>query len=104
MGEMKTKKHCELLMKFKEDGVQLGSYMGARWFMSKVIGVIFVAVIFLFFGQDEVCRIVGAVLGGYFFGVIAVGVRGYIATKAGWEIQKEFIDWVKVEEHLKSDE
>jgi hypothetical protein len=102
--EQKTKKQCEALMKFKKDGVQLGSYMGTRWFITKGIGVIAVVVIILLFRQDEACRIVGAVLGGYVFGVVVADVRSYIPRRASWVIQKEFIDWVKVEEHLKSDE
>ena len=100
--EKKMKKHCELLMKFKKDGMQLGMYMGTRWFMSKAL--IVVVIFFLVIQQDEVCRIVGLVLVGYLFGVVGANVQGYIRSKAGWEIQREFIDWVKVEEHLKSDE
>jgi hypothetical protein len=100
--EKKTKKYCELLMKFKKDGVQLVSYMGTRWIIFKVL--IVVVVFLLLIQQDEVYRIAGSVFLGYLVGVVVANVRGYIVGKAGWEIQREFVDWVKVEEHLKSDE
>jgi hypothetical protein len=97
---MEEKKYCELLMKSRNNGIQLSSYMGFRWFFLKVVIIIF-ALSFLLM-KNYVIRIYGAVMLGYLLGVVVADVRRYIVLKIRWEIQKEFIDWNKVEEYMKS--
>ena len=99
---MNVKRHCELLMMFNDRGVRFSLYMGFRWFISKAI--IAIAIILMFFSQDEVFSIIGYILLGYLIGVFGENVRSYVMAKAKWDIQKEFIDWNKVEQHLKDSE
>ena len=99
---MNIKKYSEQMARYREHGVQFGPYMGPRWFIAKMIiaGIAF----FMLFQQVEITRIVGILLLGYLIGVIGSNVRGFIAAREKWEIQKELIDWNKVEEHLRGTE
>jgi lipoprotein signal peptidase len=98
--QMDVIKHCVLLMKLKNDGMKLSTYMGRRWFVSKVMLVILASV--LLFLEEKALRITGFIVLGYILGVIVANVRSYLVVKKKWELQKEFIDWDKVEEYLKA--
>jgi hypothetical protein len=74
--------------------------MGRRWFFSKVMLVAAALVLLLQGGQTF--RMAGLVVTGYFLGVIAANVRSYVAVKKKWELQRELIDWDKVEEIAKN--
>jgi len=97
---MDMKKHCGLLMKFKNDGMKISTYMGRRWFVLKVILII--ATVLMLWTNKAATRIVGFILVGYLLGVIVANVRSYLVVKKKWELQKELIDWDKVEEIAKS--
>ena len=99
---MSMKKFCKQLMQFKEHGIKFNSYMGSRWFVSKVI--IAIAALLMIFQQNEASRIFGFVLLGYLIGVVSVNIRSYIFAKGRWELQREVIDWKKVEECLEANE
>lgn len=97
---MDVKKYCGLLMKFKNDGMKPSTFMGKRWYVSKVILVILALV--LLFLEEKALRIAGFIVLGYILGVIVANVRSYLVVKKKWELQKELIDWDKVEEYLKA--
>lgn len=99
---MDMKKHCGLLMKFKNDGMKLSTYMGRRWFVSKVILIILALV--LLFLTEKTFRMAGFVVSGYIIGVIVANIQSYFVVKKRWELQKELIDWEKVEEYLGTSE
>lgn len=99
---MDAKTHCRLLMKFKNDGIRVSTYMGRRWFVSKGILVI-VALMMLFHGE-ETSRMAGFIVLGYLLGVVVANVRSYLVVKKKWELQRELIDWNKVREYLEGNE
>jgi hypothetical protein len=96
---MDWKTHCGLLMKLKNDGMKFSTYMGRRWFFSK--GMLVVLVLVLLFQAEETFRIAGFIVIGYLLGVIVANVRSYLVVKKKWELQRELIDWDKVEEIAK---
>ena len=91
---MDVKKHCGLLMKFKNDGMKLSTYMGRRWFVSKVMLIILALV--LLFLPGKTFRIASFMLLGYILGVIVADLRSYFMVKKKWKLQEELIDWEKV--------
>ena len=97
---MDVKKHCGLLTKFKNDGMKLSTYMGRRWFVSKVILIILALV--LLFLTEKTFRMAGFIVLGYIIGVIVANLRTYFVVKKKWKLQKEFIDWEKVKEYLEA--
>jgi hypothetical protein len=97
---MDWKTHCGLLMKLKIDGMKLSTYMGRRWFLSK--GMLVVVALVLLFQAGQTFRMGGFVVTGYSLGVIAANVRSYVVAKKKWELQRELIDWDKVEEIAKN--
>ncbi len=97
---MDWKTHCGLLMKLKSDDMKLSTYMGRRWFLSK--GMLVVLALVLVFQAGERFRMAGFVVIGYLLGVIVANVRGYVVAKKKWELQRELIDWDKVEEISKN--
>ena len=97
---MDAKTHCGLLMKFKNDGIQFSTYMGRRWFVSK--GILVIVALVMLFRVEDTSRMAGFIVLGYLLGVIGANVRSYLAAKKKWEIQRELIDWDKVEEIVKS--
>ncbi len=99
---MDVKKHCGLLMKFKNDGMKLSTYMGRRWFVSKVI-LIILALVLLFLTKNTF-RMAGFIVSGYITGVIVANLRSYFVVKKKWKLQKELIDWEKVKEYLETTE
>lgn len=96
---MDAKRHCELLMVFKNKGFGLSSYMGIRWFILKVVLIILVSAMML--SEDRVLQIAGFIIAGYLIGIIGASLRSYIVAKRNWAFQKELIDWDKVEAKLK---
>ncbi len=70
--------------------------MGRQWFISKAL--IAGVGIYMVCQQDNPMRLIGCVLLGYLLGVVGANVRSYIIAKAKWELQKEVIDWNKVEQ------
>jgi len=99
---MDVKKHCGLLMKFKNDGMKLSTYMGRRWFVSKVMLIILALV--LLFLTENTFRMAGFIVLGYIIGVIVANLRSYFVVKKKWKLQKELIDWEKVKEYLGTSE
>lgn len=95
---MNIEGYCRGLIAFKKDGVRLSSYMGRRWFVSKAM--VGVAACLMLARSEEAFRIVGYMLLGYALGMIVAGIRSYVVGKKRWELQKELIDWKKVEEYL----
>jgi nitrate/nitrite transporter NarK len=87
-------------MKFKKDGIKLTTYMGRRWFVSK--GILAIAALVMLLHTAKTVRPAGLVMLGYLLGVIGANVRSYFVTKTKWELQRELIDWDKVEEIAKS--
>ncbi|MHC4109933.1 MAG: hypothetical protein ACYSUY_02600 [Planctomycetota bacterium] len=99
---MDMKKHCGLLTKFKNDGMKLSTYMGRRWFVSKMMLIILAMV--LLFLTEKTFRIAGFIVLGYIIGVIVANFRSYFLVKKKWKLQKELIDWEKVREYLGTSE
>ncbi|MHC4624877.1 MAG: hypothetical protein ACYS4W_13350 [Planctomycetota bacterium] len=99
---MDAKTHCGLLMKFKNDGIQLSTYMGMRWFVLK--GILAIAALVMLFRAGEASRIAGSVVLGYLLGVVLANVRSYLVAKKKWQFQRELIDWNKVQEYLEDNE
>ena len=99
---MNVKKYCEQLAKYREHGVQFGPYMGPRWFIFKIViaGIAF----FMLIQQEETIRSVGILLSGYLVGAVGSNVRGFIAAREKWKMQRELTDWNKVDEHLRGAE
>ena len=97
---MDAKTQCALLMKFKKDGIQLSTYMGRRWFVSK--GILVIAALAMLFHTENTVRSAGLIVLGYLLGVIGANVRSYFVAKTKWELQRELIDWDKVEEIAKT--
>jgi len=97
---MDWKTHCGLLMKLKSDGMKLSTYMGRRWFLSK--GMLVVLAFVLLFQPAETFRMAGYVITGYLLGVTVANVRSYVLAKKKWELQRELIDWDRVEEIAKN--
>ena len=96
---MDSKGYCKLLTNFKLNGPKFNSYMGTKWFISKFI-IVFVSVVMVL-RKDKVVNIGGYVLFGYFLGMVLANIRSFVVSKRMWEIQKEFLDWEKIEEVLK---
>jgi hypothetical protein len=72
--------------------------MGTKWFISKFI-VLFVGVVMVL-SKDKAKNIGGYVLFGYFLGMVLANIRSFVISKRMWKIQKEFLDWEKIEEVL----
>ncbi len=92
---MDRKKHCQVLVDFRDHGVRFGQYVGVRWVASKVL-VAAIALVMVFW-DEQVVRCAGFLLLGYLVGALAVTCRTWIITAGIWQVQKEFIDWEKVE-------
>ncbi len=99
---MNEKQKCQLLMNFKNGDIRFTSYMGKRWFVSKIILSI-AAILLLIFGQ-EFLRLFAVLILGYLLGMIGSNVRTYVVLKKEWELQRQSIDRKKVEECLEPDE
>ena len=93
---MNFEKYCRQLIYFKKHGISFSSYMGKQWFISK--SLIAVVGIYMICLQDNTSRLIGCVLLGYLLGIVSANIHSYIVAKARWELQKEVIDWNKVEE------
>ena len=92
---MDSKGYCKLLTNFKLNGIRFSSYMGIRWLVSKFI--ILFAGLLMILNEDKIANIVGYILLGYFLGAVIANIRTFIASKSRWELQKEFLDWEKIE-------
>ena len=96
---MNAKRHCALLMQFKENGPQYRTYFGNRWLVSKAVLLIVTIAMLV---QDQLAlRMIGLIMVGYLIGIISANVRTYLLSKAKWEFQKDLIAWDKVEGHLR---
>ena len=101
-SSVKVKNYCRLLLHFKESGPQLRLYMGRRWFASKIILII--AATCMLWVDEQVSRAVGFVLLGYLIGMVGTHVQNFLLVKGKWQLQKDFIDWKKVEKYLEVNE
>ena len=99
---MNAKQHCALLLQFKENGIQLRTYCGPRWLISK--SVLLIVAIALLVQDQPALRIIGLILLGYLIGMISANVRTYMVSKAKWAFQEDLIAWDKVEAHLQDTE
>jgi len=70
--------------------------MGTKWFISKFI--ILFAGMLMVLSKDKIVNITGYILFGYFFGMVLANVRTFFLSKKRWDLQKEFLDWGKIEE------
>jgi len=95
---MDSKGYCKLLTNFKLNGLKFNSFVGTKWFISKFI-ILFVGVVMVL-SKDKVLNIGGYVLSGYFLGMVLANIRSFVISKRMWELQKEFLDWEKIEEVL----
>jgi hypothetical protein len=93
---MNLEKYRQQLIYFKKHGVKFSFYMGKQWFILKAL--ISGVGIYMVCQQDNFSRLIGCILLGYLVGVVSTNIRSYIIAKARWELQKEVIDWNKVEE------
>ncbi|MEN8126744.1 MAG: hypothetical protein ABFR90_02955 [Planctomycetota bacterium] len=88
---------CEKLLMQREKGIQLMTYLGSQWFISKGVLIIFTIVLFL---QDDPFLQSAALVGtGYLMGMILAHIRSFIILKKSWSLHKELIDWEKVEQY-----
>jgi hypothetical protein len=84
----------KLLMN-REKGVRLMTYLGPKWFIGKVALIIFTIILLL--QNNPILRATALVGAGYLVGMIAANIRSFIIIKNAWPLQKEIIDWIKVE-------
>lgn len=81
-------------MKLDINGRQFSSYVGKKWFISKIL--IFFVSIFMVLNEFWPVNIVGYFLFGYLFAMVITSIRFFIMSNKMWEFQKEVIDWEKV--------
>ena len=93
---MDSRAYCRLMMNFKSNGPKFSTFMGTKWVVSKFI-ILLVGGLMVF-NEDKTANIIGYILFGYFLGLVLANIRVFILSKNKWELQKEFIDWGKIEE------
>ena len=92
---MTSQSRCRLLLQFRDKGVRFRTFMGVRWFVMKAM-MVFVSVVMVSL-EDPVAHTVGWVILGFALGMIVAGIRSYIVARRVWTVQKEFLDWQKIE-------
>jgi len=90
--------YCQLLLRFKNEGVQYKTYFGARWLAMKIL--LAAVALLMLLGPYEDLRPVALVFLGYLVGVVSTGVKGYLITKKRWQIGQQFTDWGKLDNYL----
>lgn len=95
-GKMDNIGYCKLMTDFKSNGFKFSSYMGAKWFIFEFT-ILFVCVLMVL-NEDRILNTAGYILFGYSLGVALASVRSFIISKKRWDLQREFLDWGKIEE------
>jgi hypothetical protein len=94
-GVMDLNKFCIKLKYYRDKGIQVSNFFGKLWFISRLVGI-FLSVYFMFL-HNQVLNIYGYFLIGFVGGSVCTDIRVFIKTKRCWPLQKEIIDWDKVE-------
>lgn len=92
---MDLNKYCVKLKSYREQGVRISNFFGKIWFISRLLGI-FVSIFFMVL-PDRYLNILGYFLVGFIGGSVGVDIRTYIKTTRIWPLQKEVIDWDKVD-------
>ena len=93
---------CKKLLMQREKGIQLMTYFGLKWFISKTLLIIFTVILFLL--DDSLLRTTAFIGSGYLVGMILAHIRSYIILKRNWPCHKELINWEKVEYAMMTDD
>lgn len=96
MLKMSRRQLCEKLIKQRDTGVSLFSYMGPRYFISK--GLLLTMTIILYVLDDHpIYRGLALIGTGYLVGMIAAHLQRFVQMRNTWPVQKDLFDWEKVE-------
>ena len=87
--------YCVKLKHYRDKGVRISNFFGKHWFISRLLGVL--ASVYFMYLNDQVLNILGYLFIGFIGGAIAIDIRTVIKTQKYWPLQKEIIDWDKVE-------
>lgn len=98
---MTLQTYCKSILSYKDSPMTLCRYFGMKYIIMKALILLFAGYLLYNYSYSKPFGLLSGILIGYVIGIVLADFRRALMAIKTFELQKQVIDWQKVEDQAK---